>query len=897
MYSPYSAILDLKSSFEPLRVSVSSPSSDGVSPGSDGMLHHKFGQQQPHPSTLSHSASCTRSKLIGDAGSVSDSGITSRAARSSRYLDVFTAHKGGVSLLDLQHRSPSSPCLSLPGYLSDSCTLERSSTSLRPSRLDVKRLLSKPAALNAVSTVSISSDPGSHAIPCSALNFGEAWPSRARMQSPSPESIMGPPTISGADSPRVDQSPTPPPPSSRQRPRNLLRKKSTSGPNQTRAVTSATVPSDMSISSPLQSPTRLPDASPSRSQRSTTLQGLVKSRAPVPASARPSGSGRLTPAGAIIQAYKEQDSRREALAAAANIEKRSPIIPISAAWVDASDNHAPERNAAPPAGCAPCHMELSRSPHGFVMVDSPSGPGYGDRPASPNAGQPIKSLTRKVSARFRRGLAAVSGAGAQSGRGHDDGEGEQMNRRRSNTDGRDRRERQLSLEPHNAKHKPPSLSLSIDSPPPSTPSSGLMNPWDERLGRTPQVESALGSPNTFTQSKGKEKMQAKVETGTGTRFWRLVKRISTGALRERSQLASAAPPPVPAVQKPLPDLPPRTTFEVLVPSGSLGGVEGAGPSDDGDGGKSVMNCHIDSSLSASGVASLGDDNSSTTACVPPGTHASPQGHSVGEHPRRPSLSSSPQSSEPTSHFFRSHSSRSSFSSIIANSPPPPVPIHPLARSPSPRTHLPAKNSPSPSTRRTSHDEPPSSSAPRTRSRGRSSPEMPTFSVSDVVNNFILRRPSLARHQRRHAPTRSMVYPRSTGDMSAGPLRRTGSEVRRTTHERQRVDRRSMGGSSGQNRDSHGSDTTVRRLAMPTGTHANADSSAERFTFRELGSERKQAWTSQEKEDKWHALLERSAQAGGTLHLGVGGAGLASDNIRFSSSTISFSSESSAIGEE
>jgi len=473
-----------------------------------------------------------------------------------------------------------------------------------------------------------------------------------------------------------------------------------------------------------------------------------------------------------------------------------------------------------------------------------------------------------------------------------------MNRQRSNTDGRDRRERQLSLEPHNAKHKPESLSLSIDSPPPSTPSSGLMDPWDERLGRTPQVESALNSPNTFTQSKGKEKMQAKVETGTGTRFWRLVKRISTGALRERSQMASAAPPPVPAVSKPLPDLPPRTTFEVRVPSGSLGGVEGTGPSDDGDGGKSVMNCHIDSNLPASGVASHGDDYSSTAAYVPPGTHASPQGR-VGEHPRRPSLSSSPQSSAHTSQFFRSHSPRSSFSSIIGNSPPPPVPIHPLARSPSPRTRLPATNSPSPSTRRTSHDEPPSSSSTRTRTRGRSSPEVPTFSVSDVVNNFILRRPSLARHQRRHAPTRSMVFPRTTGDMGAGPLRRTGSEVRRTTRERPRVDPISMAGSSGQNRDSHGSDTTVRRLAMSTGTPsagANAGSSVEEPTFRELGSERKQAWTSQEKEDKWHALLERSAQAGGTLHLGVGSAGLASDNIRFSSSTISFSSESSAIGE-
>jgi hypothetical protein len=60
---------------------------------------------------------------------------------------------------------------------------------------------------------------------------------------------------------------------------------------------------------------------------------------------------------------------------------------------------------------------------------------------------------------------------------------------------------------------------------------------------------------------------------------------------------------------------------------------------------------------------------------------------------------------------------------------------------------------------------------------------------------------------------------------------------------------------------------------------------ERITFRELGSAQGQALTSQEKEDKWDDLLERSARAGGTLHLGAGSSRLASDNLRFSSSTL------------
>jgi len=58
-----------------------------------------------------------------------------------------------------------------------------------------------------------------------------------------------------------------------------------------------------------------------------------------------------------------------------------------------------------------------------------------------------------------------------------------------------------------------------------------------------------------------------------------------------------------------------------------------------------------------------------------------------------------------------------------------------------------------------------------------------------------------------------------------------------------------------------------------------------MTFRELGGTQRQAWTSQEKEDKWDDLLEKSARAGGTLHLDTESGGLPSDNIRFSSSTL------------
>lgn len=94
-------------------------------------------------------------------------------------------------------------------------------------------------------------------------------------------------------------------------------------------------------------------------------------------------------------------------------------------------------------------------------------------------------------------------------------------------------------------------------------------------------------------------------------------------------------------------------------------------------------------------------------------------------------------------------------------------------------------------------------------------------------------------------------------------------------------------------DSHSSSSTKRpgstsastiSARAVAGTSASADDVA-RMTFRELGGTQRQAWTSQEKEDKWDDLLKKSAQAGGTLHLDAEGAGLPSDNIRFSSSTV------------
>lgn len=815
------------------------------------MLRPNSGLQQPHPSSPLPSASSPRPKLIFENGSVSDSGVASRTPRSYGGLDVSSAHKGRP-LLDVRHPSPSSPNLSLPGYLSDSCILECSASPLHASRLDVKRLLSKPAAPSVVSALSIASDPDSesHALSRTPLNSSKAWPSKARVQA-QPKPTVGPPIKSRPESPKPEQSPATPPPPLQQRPR-VLRKRSTSG--QHRTVLSAALRNDTSASSPLQLTTQPPAACPSHGQRPTALQSLIRSRAVVPASTPPNGSGRLTPAGAIAQAYKEQDFRREALAAAANADTILPVIPVSTSLLDSFEHATLEQNTNANVKSAPYYTGPGSSPDSFVLVDSAQDAICSEDYFSVSAD---KSQTRKESAPLR-GQAPLEKAAARSERGHGDEGDTQTSHLRRNIDGGGQRERLLSL--HKAKRKSDSFRLSLRA---VLLSSDAEDSSGERSGPPAQGSSALNSTNVLAQGNGKQKVQEKGDTGAGTRLWRLVKRISTGGLRERFQVVSTPQPPVPTIPK---DLLPNMTLEVLSPSD--GGTD-TGYS--GDGRNGGMSHCIDSS----------DGHSPTAAHLPSGTHTS-QGGGAGS---RPSVSSSPQSSEPTTsiHFFRSHSSRSSFSSMVGTSPPPPpVSIHALARSTSLQTRT--KNDSSSSTPGTSHDGSRRRSiSPLGRSRKRSSPDIPTFSISGVVNNFVLRRPSLAPHQRRHAPAKSLpgIEPPPVGEVSGALLRRAGSEARTTMRQHRRFDPILAPVPPGQNRNSHSSDSTLR---PPASAGSNAGSLGGRITFRELGSAGGQALTSQEKEDKWDDLLERSARAGGTLHLGAGSSLLASDNIRFSSST-------------
>jgi hypothetical protein len=832
----------------------------------------ELGQQRQHPDTSSPSSFSPYPRRDFNSGSLSDSGLASHTTHSPLHSNLSSpsSHNVHFSLLHARHQS-SSPNLPIAGYFSDG---DRASNLLHPSRLDVKRLLSKPAAPSVNSTLSITSDSESNALP-RARPSNTAWPSKTKMQVHFQPSST-PPMES------MEQLPSSPQPSIQQRPRNLLRKRS--GSKQTRATVSATLPGKATTSSTSQPTARSPPASP----RTSALPHA--------------SSSKLTPAGAIAQAYKEQDLRREALATAACSENPSTVVTSSGSHLGVPD---PPTSDAGVANGMPYYTVIGSSPDRIVIVGSVEDrlfdAGSGSNSASTaSVSKPIKSLTRKVSARFRRGRPSVSKDGGTHGDG-DDAEHGYLPR---SDDPSSRLERHQSASSPKAKSKFDPLRLSLDQHTLAAPTRCLDESLEVRSPRPVPSESMLDVVVVPSPVHGKGKQKSREDdTGAGGRLWRLVKRISAGGLRDRFHTTAEPAPPVPPVPVFPPDfIPTRTKFEVKTPitpnsalrlgseSGSAGDCLGAAAS-------LSMDAHIPTSV----VRPNADGRPSTSCGAPSEFPATPQGPRTVSQPRLPSISSSsPQSSEPTStNFFRSHSSRSSFSSIFCGSPPLPTISAPV-QSPSPHsTRSRAKSSSSllPPTPPSCDGPPQTSKSPHARTRKRSSPDIPAFSVSGVINNFIVRRPSLVRrtsitrrqqqqqHQNGSARSVSMPHPEETS--SAPPPRPARSDLRNTAAGVGVVHPMQSPGPSVQSHDSQSSSSTERPGSTSTSTisaHAVAGASAAQITFREIGGTRRQAWTSQEKEDKWDDLLKKSARAGGTLHLGADGEGLASDQLRFSSST-------------
>ncbi|KAH9014059.1 hypothetical protein EDB85DRAFT_892161 [Lactarius pseudohatsudake] len=465
---------------------------------------HEPVQRRQHLDTSSSPSSLPLdSRRDFDTGSLSDSGVNSRRPRSPRRSNLSAPSPHNVHLSPPMARpSPSSPNLPIAGYFSDG---ERSPSFLHPSRLDVKRLLSKPAAPSVNSTISITSDSESNAAHRAQPNSKEAWPSKAtRMQvhfQPSSQPSSTPPTES------TELLPTSPPPAVQPRQRNLLRKRSAS--KQTRASVSATLPGKATASSALQPATRSSATASSRSEFSTTtLQFVIASRTALPVSAPPHGSSsKLTPASAIAQAYKEQDLRREALAAAARAENLSTIVPASGSRLGLPDTPTSAASAASTVGKGKSYCTvLETSPDRIVLVgsvednsydavDAPSS-GSHSAPAGASVGQPIRSLTRKVSARFRRGRPVVTRDSSTQSVYGDGGDGELP----LSGDPSSRHERLRSASYPKVKSK-------LDSPRPSLDQRNVAVPSGESLDRhdhRPVPSESCRRGGLLTPSKQRE---------------------------------------------------------------------------------------------------------------------------------------------------------------------------------------------------------------------------------------------------------------------------------------------------------------------------------------------------------------------------------------------------------
>ncbi|THH17848.1 hypothetical protein EW146_g3058 [Bondarzewia mesenterica] len=941
---------------------VQSPSSMSSSPLSSSVRTTPFS-----------SASSSRS------GSTSDSGSKQRSVpRIPEHPSPSTTHSQTLlSPLDARQHMPSSPARMTSGNTSDGGTnSDRASSPLVASHLDVKRLLSKPAAPSRPSTISIPSDadtvPGSLAwmrsstLPplrdsASRSRSGDNVDSRqvvSREVRHEKSRSAGNPThphhgslavtLSGG----AEQSKPLHSSSSRDlsiikdahnslyakdRPRNILHKRSFKGlmspASPVTPAMPALSPRPGSSAPSTPRPATSPLANPDRSQHAAL--SIPKPKSSSHSSPQRSPSPKLTPAGAIVQAYKEQGVRREKLEAHAHGQE-------SRSSQEAQGEHRHNKPASPPPfqsygqsagmGAEAAGEEQSKGPY-YTVFGSTSGRvvALGSAEdiawnednvramstittrASVSAGTtPIKqSLSRKVSLRFRkiradspqRTTVVVAGEGSRPS----------LQERRSATLPRERRK---------------SLRLSIDDyvdvqVPELTTSYSARSMVSNRVIDAKEDGSPASSVRS-RQAKGKEREKKEDDSPPAGKLWRLMKRISTGGLRDRYNSAGSSPPPVPALPKDMKPHPTsRTTFELHTPTPYRREF-------------GAMDRFLESRASLSGMRPSTAPHhvvgmpGSTTPTKRPSTAQSKVGSGSAGRPSTTTRSSSPQSTsdKASSKFFRVHSARSSSSSYGEELPPLPkmgqhiIPPNELQRWDRDEDSLVQARVPlsAPNPVDSFGDAKPSLPYPRRRALANlpPSPDIPTFSTTEPVNYFPTHRSTSSRQDERPSlsivppasqplpraefglessasatpfppprPTRSARRPHTANSILSTPTPSTSTTTTSTstTSSPNTPPLTYISEFNGpefdvgcRNRDSTGGHSTASTAkARPQSPPASA--TVTNLTFRELDSSPRQAWTEQEKARKWDDLLERSARAGGTLHLGD--SGLASDNIRFS----------------
>jgi len=419
------------------------------------------------------------------------------------------------------------------------------------------------------------------------------------------------------------------------------------------------------------------------------------------------------------------------------------------------------------------------------------------------------------------------------------------------------------------------------------------------------------------KSKYKEK-EKEDESSSGGKLWKLMKRISTGGLRDKygATRDSLPPPPVPALPKDI--LPSRLTLDIQKPpSDELVGESGI-----------LLSRFMQSRSSMSGVRpSTAPSSQRPAARADTDPRSRPStGNKADPRPSTTTRSSSPMSSDiaSTKFFQKTHSNRSSTTSYGEELPPLPGVSHnlPLSQhiiSPSElyrmdndgesmsHTPTPSTTKRKPARSRSVPDDPsfltspvedirPSLPFPPRRpqqslggkiSHSPPSPTIPAFNTNVAVNNFPappvlslsmsefgvsdspLSAPPRPRKSSRRQPHSSDGSPSPSSTMKPSPI---SSSPRTPILPNLSIDVFS--------RSRRSVSTTSRPRDGPISPSPSSASSKNKspLNYRDMESPRT-ALSEREKAAKWDDLLERSARAGGTLHLGE--TGLMSDKLRFS----------------
>ena len=629
--------------------------------------------------------------------------------------------------------------------------------------------------------------------------------------------------------------------------------------------------------------------SATRSNPATPTATTFQRPQPAPESPRPGSSSRrapsepvalrrqrsppahMTPASAVAHAYKQQEQRREALAEEMGHGSGAVISAVRA--FDDGDE-----------GGAGAYYTVFGGGAGRVVAvgsaeDSEYDIGYDTRFHTAPAGAKadgeqghvsgVRSLSRKVSGRFKRTNTREPSPYADAGKQVD-----------QPYDGRQGRLPKPSMDEYVEIRSLISTGTAIPS---------------AQNGTTERKDSQRGL-RSMRSIVGKDPETKAEESSPGGKLWKLVKRISTGALRDKYH-DTTPPPPVPALPDDFKHLAPsRTTFDIR-----------KGRDDSSETG---ITRFMQSRTSLSAVRPSTAPQRGT-----PRTEHFGSRPSTGPRPSTTTRSSSPMSSDmASSKFFRkSHSVHSSISSYGEELPPiPGVGQQILTPGELSKLSSDVEESAHKKTRQRSRSRTRSlgiTDAPRSATEPRPSlppsrrcntagsrpaaehdsdppsPLIPTFETAAPTNNFA-RISSAARYSlptsefgvlsdssapprpkrsaRRKPPPFDLVSPTPT---SPGPATPRSAGVPSL-----RVDvRKSVAGSV---------HSTLHSASPSSATTTTPPHARSPLRFREMDSAGPRAPLSErEKAAKWDDLLLRSEQAGGTLHIGE--AGLMSDNIRFS----------------